>query len=343
MGFYCNHNFNFQVGNGSRSTLVKGACGIGLGLSCSSVLIQAVDFEDSGADNGTIWRQELDVVDKMVKVFCQLIFRLTHSSSDILRSICEFPIITDDDNLVSNPEPGLDAPASREDDIWGVAGLVIGLGNSISALYRGGSQNLVVKIKSMLISWVSCTERCEVALSIGSYLALPVVVTFCLRVELIDYDELEYLIHCYKDRISTLLLCKDPDNVHQSLLMAVCVGAGNLLACILNEGVHPIDVKEINELLQLYRKCYSSPFPLISMGGMLGAVNSLGAGADIYPENPDQVSPRITFHELKVILHLLIFMIFSDLQLTNHVLHITCRTHLLLWVLWLEVVFVNQL
>ncbi|CAM8931018.1 unnamed protein product [Rhodiola kirilowii] len=280
----------------SKSTLVKGACGVGLGLSCKSLLIQAIDVEESGLNNGTMWRQELDIP--------------TQSSSDILRSICAFPLGTDDEDLESDPDSDLGIPAVMKDEIWGVAGLVMGLGNSVGAVYRAGSQDLVVKIKSMLISWISypelqgsdpgsCSERCEIMLSVGSCLALPVVVAFCVRVELIDNDELEHLIHCYKDRISTLLLCKDPDNFHQSLLMASCVGAGNLLACILNEGVHSIDVKEINELLQLYKRCYSNPFPLINLGGMFGAVNALGALADIYLENPDPISSKLTRHESK--------------------------------------------
>ncbi|CAM8922806.1 unnamed protein product [Rhodiola kirilowii] len=311
------HKLKLQIINGlievacnSKSTLVKGACGVGLGLSCKSLLIQAIDVEESGLNNGTMWRQELDIVENMVKALCQMTFQLTQSSSDILRSICAFPLGTDDEDLESDPDSDLGIPAVMKDEIWGVAGLVMGLGNSVGAVYRAGSQDLVVKIKSMLISWISypelqgsdpgsCSERCEIMLSVGSCLALPVVVAFCVRVELIDNDELEHLIHCYKDRISTLLLCKDPDNFHQSLLMASCVGAGNLLACILNEGVHSIDVKEINELLQLYKRCYSNPFPLINLGGMFGAVNALGALADIYLENPDPISSELTRHESK--------------------------------------------
>ncbi|CAM8931026.1 unnamed protein product [Rhodiola kirilowii] len=243
------HKLKLQIINGlievacnSKSTLVKGACGVGLGLSCKSLLIQAIDVEESGLNNGTMWRQELDIVENMVKALCQMTFQPTQSSSDILRSICAFPLGTDDEDLESDPDSDLGIPAVMKDEIWGVAGLVMGLGNSVGAVYRAGSQDLVVKIKSMLISWISypelqgsdpgsCSERCEIMLSVGSCLALPV----------------------------------DPDNFHQSLLMASCVGAGNLLACILNEGVHSIDVKEINELLQLYKRCYSNPFPLINL------------------------------------------------------------------------------
>uniref|UniRef100_A0A7N0TGW4 DUF3730 domain-containing protein n=1 Tax=Kalanchoe fedtschenkoi TaxID=63787 RepID=A0A7N0TGW4_KALFE len=299
-----------QVAGNSKSTLVKGACGVGLGLSCKSLLTQAVDAEESGSNNLTIWRQELDVMEKMVKELCRIIFQITRSSSDILRSLCSFPVSTDDEDSESDHDSDWGFPAV-EDDIWGVAGLVMGLGNSVSAVYRAGFQDLVVKIKSMLISWISnlqmqgsvagfCTERCEIALSIGACLALPVIVAFCLRVELIENDEIEYLFHCYKDHISTLLLSKDFSNIHQCLLLALCTGAGNLLACILNEGVYSIKVQELNELLQLYRKCYSGPFPpLINIGGMLGAVNVLGAGAGIFLENPDPFSSGQTHHELK--------------------------------------------
>ncbi|XP_021891964.1 protein RST1 isoform X2 [Carica papaya] len=62
--------------------------------------------------------------------------------------------------------------------------------------------------------------------------------------------------------------------------MASCVGAGSLLACILNEGVHSIEVEQVEHLLELFRKCYSNPFPsIVHLGGILGVVNALGAGA----------------------------------------------------------------
>ena len=64
--------------------------------------------------------------------------------------------------------------------------------------------------------------------------------------------------------------------------MASWIGAGSLLACILNEGVHLIVVECVKVLLELFRKCNSDPYPpLIHLGGMLRVVNAMGASAGI--------------------------------------------------------------
>ncbi|KAK8604218.1 hypothetical protein V6N13_099167 [Hibiscus sabdariffa] len=73
--------------------------------------------------------------------------------------------------------------------------------------------------------------------------------------------------------------------------MASTAGAGSLLSCILSEGLHFIEVERVKCLLELFRKCYSSPYPPIAhLGGMLGIVNAFGAGAgnlvDFHPYNP---------------------------------------------------------
>ena len=112
-------------------------------------------------------------------------------------------------------------------------------------------------------------------MSVGSCLALPIVMAFCHRVELMDDIELDHLLNGYVELISQLVSIRKSGSFHQSLLMASCIGAGSLLACILNEGVHLIVVECVKGLLELFRKCNSDPYPpLIRMGGMLGVVNA---------------------------------------------------------------------
>ena len=90
-----------------------------------------------------------------------------------------------------------------------------------------------------------------------------------------DDNELDHLLNGYMELISELVSVKKSGSYHQSLLMASCIGAGSLLACILNEGVHLIVVECVKALLELFRKCNSDPYPpLIHLGGMLRVVNA---------------------------------------------------------------------
>ena len=118
-------------------------------------------------------------------------------------------------------------------------------------------------------------------MSVGSCLALPIVVTFCQRVELMDDNELDHLLNGYMELISELVSVKKSGSFHQSLLMASCIGAGGLLACILNEGVHSIEVECVKGLLELFRKYYSNSYPpLIHLDGVF-EVNDIGAAAGL--------------------------------------------------------------
>ncbi|CAI8586069.1 unnamed protein product [Vicia faba] len=180
-----------------------------------------------------------------------------------------------------------------EEDIWGVAGLVLGLATSVSALYRAGELETVIKIKKMVISWLPNMNslfqssdlqggKSDIILALGSCIALPTIVTFCQRMELMDDNELEHIVLGFKKFISELISVKESGVLHHSLLMASCIGAGTVISCILNEGVHSVEVECVKSLLELFRKCYSNPFPfLVHLGGMLGVVAAMGAGTGI--------------------------------------------------------------
>lgn len=284
----------FQVLGSSRSTLVKGACGVGLGFACQDLLTRVEAADNSDLDKETRKMQEEDLLGTILRALSLMICNLTQSSSDILESICEF--FTSDKYDLDSIRTA-DLPRENcddlEEDIWGVAGLVLGLASSVGAVYRAGAHDAVIKIKGLIISWIphvntlvhnygSCSEGPEIVLAVGSCLALPIVVAFCQRVELMDDDELDHLVNGYRELISELVSVKKSGSFHQSLLMASCIGAGSLLACILNEGVHSIEVEFVKDLLELFRKCYSNPYPpLIHLGGLLGVVNAMGAGAGI--------------------------------------------------------------
>ncbi|KAG6720020.1 hypothetical protein I3842_03G037400 [Carya illinoinensis] len=283
-----------EVLGSSKSILVKGACGLGLGFSCQDLLTRVEATDNSKLDKDTRKMTEEDLVRKIVKVLSLMICKLTQSSSDIVESLSAY-IMPDASDLdaVKTADLLCENCDDLEEDIWGVSGLVLGLASSVGAIYRAGAHDAVLKIKDSIISWIphvnslvqnfgSCSEDSEIVLSVGSSLALPIVVTFCQRVELMNDSELDHLVNGYRELISELVSVKASSISRQSLLMASCIGAGGLLACILNEGVHPIEVESVKGLLELFRECYSKPSPpLIHVGGVFGVVNAMGAGAGI--------------------------------------------------------------
>ncbi|KAK7381419.1 hypothetical protein VNO78_34092 [Psophocarpus tetragonolobus] len=277
----------------SKSSLVKGACGVGLGFSCQDLLTRVETADTSTLMKETEIIPESELLGRIVRALATMIRQRTQCSSDVLYSLCSsFPLGSCDtsaevyEQLSENSE-------DLEEDIWGVAGLVLGLANSISAIYRAGDLETVIKIKNLVISWLpyahsvvesstSQGKESDNVLALGSCIALPMIVAFCQRMELIDDVELDHIVVGFRELISELIAVKKSGILHHSLLMASCVGTGTVLSCILNEGVYSIEVERVKCLLELFRKCYLNPFPsLVHLGGMLGVVNAIGAGTRI--------------------------------------------------------------
>ncbi|KAI5442301.1 hypothetical protein KIW84_011391 [Lathyrus oleraceus] len=276
----------------SKSSLVKGACGVGLGFLCQDLVTRVEAADDSTVKKETEKVPESKLLGRIVGALATMIQQRTKCSLDALDSLCStFPLGYDvhADIFQSSSEDNEDL----EEDIWGVAGLVLGLATSISALYRAGDIETVIKIKKLIISWLPYMNslfqssdlqrgKSDFVLALGSCIALPTVVTFCQRMELMDDNELDHIALGFKKFISELISVKESGVLHHSLLMASCIGAGTVISCILNEGVHSVEVECVKCLLELFRKCYSNPFPfLVHLGGMLGVVTAMGAGTGI--------------------------------------------------------------
>ncbi|WMV17572.1 hypothetical protein MTR67_010957 [Solanum verrucosum] len=283
-----NINALLEVASVSKSTLVKGACGVGLGFSCQALLVRAAAATDAHPGKETHKIEEAELLRKIIRTLSQMISQFTPSSADVLETLSvSSPLGSDNLNSNFSGEFLGSMSENLEEDVWGVAGLVLGLGNCVGAMYRAGMYDAVLNVKALLISWIphptevtSMSKDHEILLSVGSCLAVPTVTAMCQRFELIDDAELEHLLSCYKELISELLSIKRFDTFHQSLLMASCLGAGSLVGVVLNEGLHSLKIEHIKELLLLFRKSYSdSNPPLIHLGAMLGVVNALGAGA----------------------------------------------------------------
>ncbi|GMP29314.1 hypothetical protein CsSME_00004474 [Camellia sinensis var. sinensis] len=280
-----------QASSCSKSTLVKGACGVGLGFSCQDLLTWVEASDDSDLEKETCKMQEVDLVGKIIRALSQMISRFTPSSSDLLESLFVYCQLGTDDTDSYVTYESLDKNYNDlEEDIWGIVGLVLSLGSSIGAIYRSGAHDVVQKIKAFILSWIPhlnhsvqnsfSNEGLDIVLSVGSYLALSSIAAFCQRLELMYDNELDQLVSGFRELISELVSVRKSGTFHQSLLMASYVEAGSLITCILNEGVHSLKVEVVKDLLALFRKSYSNPHPpLTHFGGILGVSNALGAGA----------------------------------------------------------------
>ncbi|XP_062010189.1 protein RST1 isoform X1 [Rosa rugosa] len=294
----------------SKSTLVKGACGVGLGFSCQDLLTRADAADYSSTEKDSDKMSERDLLGVIVKALLRMISDITQVAPDILESLSAyFPPSRDDIDTNITAELSNKNCDNSLEDIWGIAGLVLGLASSVGAMYRAGAHDAIFKLKDVMVSWVPHMNRLvqgsgsysggsEIVLSVGSCLAVPILVAFCQRVELMDETEVNHLVNGYRELISELLSVKKSGTFYHSLLMASCIGAGSLLACILNEGVHAIEVERVKDLLELFKKCYSSPYPpLVHFGGMLGVVNAMGAGAGILLDRPPLTSVQAPFEQ----------------------------------------------
>ncbi|KAL3624271.1 hypothetical protein CASFOL_033087 [Castilleja foliolosa] len=276
-----NINALLEVSSISKSTLVKGACGIGLGFSCQDLLTRVDSGANTESEKETHKIKETELLKKIIRTLVQMIYQLGGSSDDILQKLNEyFPLGTDE--FSTEVELQSEDINHLEEDAWAIAGPIIGLGHSIGAIYKSGAYDAVLYFKDLIVSCI-CGENSLLSKlsSIGACLALPTIVPFCIKVEMIGDIELGHLMSGFKELISELLSVEQSDTFHQSLLMASCAGAGSLISIVTNAGLNSLHlVEDIEGLLALFRKTYSSPHPpLVHLGGMLGVVNLMGAGA----------------------------------------------------------------
>ncbi|XP_051141067.1 protein RST1 isoform X2 [Andrographis paniculata] len=274
-----NINTLLQVAKNSKSTLVKAACGIGLGFSSQDLLTRVDSEVNTKYEKESFKVKEIELLGKIIGTLVQMISRGTGSASGILKVLAKsFPLVIDDSSSLEADflSENID---KLEEDPWGIAGPIIGIGNCLGAIYRAGGHDAVIYIKNLIISWLPSADALF-SESIGACLALPTIVSFCYRVELLDDDELSRLVSGFLELHSGLLSTEQSDTFHLGLLVASCAGAGSLISIVLNAGLHSVEVKHIKGLLEVFRRTYSSPnLPFIHLGGMLGVINAMGSGA----------------------------------------------------------------
>ncbi|PKA49872.1 hypothetical protein AXF42_Ash004414 [Apostasia shenzhenica] len=272
-----------KIASNSESHLVIGACGIGLGFACQG-LISSSDVNDPNR------LTEIALLHNVIRTISTVLSELCPSASGPLKDLTECFLPDDYDACREDSsilfQRHLD---TLEEDAWGVAGLVLGLGYSVKAIHRFGASDAVLKIKNTLLSWVPpndlsikgpCfVEITKLSLATGACLAIPIVVELCQKNELF-VGEIDSILSRYYLLISNILSLKNSGALYQNLLMASCIGAGSFVSCILNLGVDYVRYEDIKDLLDILRNCYSkSSPPLVLLGGMLGVVNAFGAAA----------------------------------------------------------------
>ncbi|GMH24228.1 hypothetical protein Nepgr_026071 [Nepenthes gracilis] len=149
-----NINGLIKVAHDSRNVLIKGACAVGLGFSSQDLLIHILPVEYT-SDEENFNLLEVDLLGKIVRTLAVMICQLDQSSSNILRSLSQYAPPGAENVEVEIASESMCMNCDEQDeDIWGIAGLILGLGSCISALYRAGSQDAVCNLKSLLISWI---------------------------------------------------------------------------------------------------------------------------------------------------------------------------------------------
>ncbi|XP_024185761.2 protein RST1 isoform X2 [Rosa chinensis] len=74
----------------SKSTLVKGACGVGLGFSCQDLLTRGDAADNSSTVKDSDKLSERDLLGDIVKALLRVLSEITHVAPDILESLSYF-------------------------------------------------------------------------------------------------------------------------------------------------------------------------------------------------------------------------------------------------------------
>ena len=301
-----------KVAGRSNRALVIGACGVGLGFACQSLLSGDSVNSATWKELGTSKQEKIALLGHVVKNLILLFCWMCPFAIESLQNLYRFEFLNAVDcniGCIKLPEHAGKHWDNREENVWGIAGLVIGLGTSVVAIQMSGSPAMVVEITNILISWIpivnSWQERqsqsesfdygdiSEVSLAVGSSLALSTAVNICLKLELLD-EGLDFLVDGFRILISKVACQKEHGYLYQNLLMASYIGSGNLLSCILNESAHPIKVEEVKTLLETIRRTYTDQNPpIVHLGGLVGIVNCISAGAGLVTPSSQQA---LDFH-----------------------------------------------
>ncbi|CAK9278843.1 unnamed protein product [Sphagnum jensenii] len=280
---------------------VLGACGVGLGIICQSLLLTNVTGETLEGLTKIDKNQEVDLLLQIVSSLIHLTMQVCPRAADQLRALAESTLLSGVKFWVGD---GLNKNhwQKEDDDMWGVCGLVWGLGSAVTALERAQCIPLVLNIANLMISWLpeeipsfhkslrmkTAAFSEAMSLATGAVLVLPTCVEVCLRLELLEEADVSSILQrlcAFVDKgINNKVVEKGTTKIPGLATAAACVGAGNLLAVVLEErGIGSgHDNEVISSLLNVLNTAGSGALQTVSGGrlcAMMGIANALGAGA----------------------------------------------------------------
>ncbi|KAI5062948.1 hypothetical protein GOP47_0021495 [Adiantum capillus-veneris] len=272
----------------SDRDIVRGACSMGLGLLFHNIFTQ--DMVDSEVHKEPMVQQkDLSIHSCMFQHLVKLLLTWCPEMKELLENISRHNAMSiNSSSEILLPLPSIKPLNKSEEGIWTVAGLAMALGSSVIAFEKIGSLESMSHVTKFLIEGIRRSHTnpgskdCFYALALGAYVTLPSCIGACLHLELLT-KELDSLI---PDAIDFLNAEKNSNRHPTELKMAACVGSGNLLATLLNHGIHKVPRDSIFSLIESLKAiAIDGDAELASLGGCIGLANALGAGvALLVPE-----------------------------------------------------------
>ncbi|CAM6092766.1 unnamed protein product [Calypogeia fissa] len=274
--------------------IVRGACGLALGIISQSLLRQESSFQSAG----TARKREVELLVQIILSLVQLTSEASPKAAPALGKflgLLRTEVIANE-RVTTSPLPQA-GPRLEEDSFWAVVGLVWGLGSSVTGLYQLHCATLVSALTDLMISWVSGYsdehndsthgkkkwDVLDFFLAAGACLALSTCLEVSARLELLTQGVTVLL----ENAISLITNAVDPGNSSgmehwkSSLICSLYVGSGNLLASVLQDGAQSIPLQLVQKILgHMEAGVESSDHNgWGQLGALIGIANSLGAGA----------------------------------------------------------------
>ena len=272
----------FQCLSSSDRDLVRGACGIGLGFVDQNIMSQ--DLHESGAldSDGTVKDKEFMIHYQIVKNILNL-FSVWFPNLFLKWEKLVLPVGLECSGYGEGVYfPEIKSFSSEDNEcIWTASGLCIALACTVISWERIGDLNSVSHIVEVMVDGIHAIVReddqeCSRLFAVGAFLSLPTFVEPCLRLE-ISTDKVEGV---FGDVKHFMKVCLQNNNIPDELKMAACIGSGNFIATLLQDGTFKLCLEDINLVIaamkgiSLEKNC-----GLATLGAFIGLSNILHGGA----------------------------------------------------------------
>lgn len=285
--------------------IVRGACGVALGMISQSLLRQeSSSFQSAGAGRKRETELLVQIILSLVQLTCEASPLAAPALGEFL-GLLRAEVIANE-RLATDPLPQ-QGPKLEEESFWAVVGLVWGLGSTVTGLSRLHCATLVSALTDLMISWMlgrseghndSSAKWDDVSrffLAAGACLALSTCVDISARLEVLK-EGVDVVI---QNAISLIVTATDLSNSSgmeqwkSSLFCSLYIGSGNLLAAVLRDGAQSVRLALVQKLLGYMQAGVDRPDNngWGRLGAMIGIANSFGAGAGLL--TPSKLGPKV--------------------------------------------------